>query len=503
MFQKNQIQLGAVLNYAIIIVNTIIGLVYTPYMLRMLGQSEYGIYSLVGSIIQYLTILDLGFGNAVIRYTSKLIAENKRHEQYVMFGTFLILYSTIALLTLIIGSILLYNADGFFSAQLTPLELERAKIMMIIFVINLAITFPLSIFGAILTAYQQFVFPRIVNLIRLILNTLLMVVLLNWGYKAIALVMTQTIFNIVSLLLNVWYCKHKLNIRIIFEKIDWSFLKEVAIFSLWVFIGIIIDRVYWSTGQFILAAVVSSAAVAIFAVAVNMTHIYIQFSTAINTLFLPSITEIVTQNNDYKTISNLFIRVGRSQFCVIGFIITLFTLFGRAFFTLWAGPEYEDSFFLTLIFFWAMFIPLIENLGIIILQARNQLRFRSLTYLIIAFFSVIFQIILSKRYGYYGCAIAIAGTLLIGQGIIMNIYYHVVQKIDIITFWKEIGKMAIIPIILGLLGYYILRTYVHINDWGSLFLYAGIFSIIYLPSFYLFSLNQYEKTFIKHILLKK
>ena len=67
----NQLKAGAVLNYVVIGLNSLVGLLYTPYMLRMMGQSEYGLYSLVASVIAYLTIMDFGFGNAIIRYTAK------------------------------------------------------------------------------------------------------------------------------------------------------------------------------------------------------------------------------------------------------------------------------------------------------------------------------------------------------------------------------------------------------------------------------------------------
>jgi O-antigen/teichoic acid export membrane protein len=77
----NQLKAGAVLSYAILGLNNVIGLLYTPYMLRMMGQSEYGLYSLVASVVAYLTILDLGFGNAIIRYTAKFRAEGKTEEQ--------------------------------------------------------------------------------------------------------------------------------------------------------------------------------------------------------------------------------------------------------------------------------------------------------------------------------------------------------------------------------------------------------------------------------------
>ena len=81
----NQLKAGAALSYVIIGLNSVVGLVYTPFMLRRLGLSEYGLYALAASVIAYLTVLDLGFGNAVVRYTAKFRAEGRVREQEEMF----------------------------------------------------------------------------------------------------------------------------------------------------------------------------------------------------------------------------------------------------------------------------------------------------------------------------------------------------------------------------------------------------------------------------------
>ena len=197
----NQLKAGAALNYIVIILNMLVVLIYTPYMLRMMGQSEYGLYSLVASVIAYLTVLDLGLGNAVIRYTAKFRAEGKTRDQYEMFGMFLILYIIIGLIAFVAGMGLYYNVDNMFGSTMTPIELDHARIMMLILVINLAVTFPMSIFGSIINAYEHFVFPKVLNIARVILNTVIMIVLLHLGYKAIAMVILQTIFNLTTLLL--------------------------------------------------------------------------------------------------------------------------------------------------------------------------------------------------------------------------------------------------------------------------------------------------------------
>ena len=184
----NQLKAGAALNYVVILLNIAVGLLYTPYMLRMMGQSEYGLYSLVASVIAYLTVLDLGLGNAVIRYTAKFRAEGKTKEQYEMFGMFLVLYSIISVVALIGGMGLYLNVDTMFGSTMTEMELSRARIMMLILVFNLVFTFPMSIFSSIMSAYERFVFPRTINIIRVILNTAVMIALLEMGYKAVAMV---------------------------------------------------------------------------------------------------------------------------------------------------------------------------------------------------------------------------------------------------------------------------------------------------------------------------
>lgn len=496
----NQLKVGIILNYLIIFINLIVGLLYTPYMLGMMGQSEYGLYSLVASVIAYLTILDLGFGNALIRYTAKFRSEGREREQQEMFGMFLMLYIGIGIVASLIGVGLLHNVDSLFGDTMTAYELERARTMMWLLVANLAITFPMSIFGSIITAYERFVFAKGLNIARLVLNTAVMIALLSFGYKAVAMVVVQTIFNIATLIINLLYCKYRLKIKIILGKIRWELLREVAIYSFWIFINIIIDRIYWSTGQFVLGAKVGTAAVAIFAVAIQLQQMYMAFSTAISGVFLPKVTAMVARGAHNKEISDIFIRVGRIQYIIISLLLYGFMVFGRAFIELWAGEEYSEAFVVTLLFFIGLTIPLIQNMGITILEARNQMRFRSLLYVGIAIISLSLQIALASKYGIVGCAIAITGALLLGHGLIMNIYYKSRQHIDILGFWLQIAKMSVAPIAVSIAASYLLRGQ-DIDSWSELLKYILIYLAAYLPMLYIFSLNTYERGLLKELFM--
>lgn len=488
----NQLKVGSLLSYVVLALSNLVGLLYTPYMLRMMGQSEYGLYSLVASVIAYLTILDLGFGNAIIRYTAKFRAEGKEDEQYSMFGMFIILYSVIGLIAFIAGMALYLNVDVIYGNSMTADELDKARILMLLMVFNLAFTFPFSIFGSIITAYEDFIFQKVIQIVRIVLNTAVMIILLELGYRAIGMVVLITVFNVVTQLINFWYCKNKIKIKVRFGKFQCGFLREIATYSFYIFLGAIIDRLYWSSGQIVLGAFVGTAAVAVFAVGIQLEQMYMNFSTAISGVFLPRVTAMTTQAKSDKAISDLFIKTGRMQFIVMAFILTGFILFGRQFIILWAGADYSDVYVIALLFFVPLTIPLIQNLGITILQARNQIRFRALLYIAIAALSLGLQLILVKKYEGIGSAIAIAIALVIGHVVIMNIYYFKKQRIDIPRFWKEIGKMAVIPIILGSGSYFILQFFL-LNTFVKLGLGIASFSIIYIPLFWFFGMNQTER----------
>lgn len=491
----NQLKAGVVLNYIVIILNTIVGLLYTPYMLRMMGQSEYGLYSLVASVIAYLTVLDLGFGNAIVRYTAKFRAEKKTEEQYEMFGMFFLLYLVIGIIAFGIGLGLYFNVDTLFGNTMTDVELDRARIMMLLLVANLAFTFPMSIWSSIIQAYEDFVFQKSLNIFRIILNTAVMICLLHFGYKAVAMVVVQTIFNVLTLLVNFIYCRRKLNIHIYFrfKHFHWGFLKEVAIYSFWIFLNAIMDRVYWSTGQFVLGAMVGTSAVAVFAIAIQLEGMYMQFSTAISSVFLPKVTAMVATNRSRKEISDLFIRTGRMQYIVLAYILSGFIIFGQQFLELWAGAGYSDAYIISLLFFIPLTVPLIQNLGITILQARNEMKFRSVLYIIIALVSLAMQIVLTRYFGGIGCAMGVSGALVVGQILIMNVYYRRKQDLDIMTFWKEISKMSIIPIVLIFSSMLIIRHFFALDSWGKLILGIAAFSLVYIPLFFRFSMTDDER----------
>lgn len=204
---------------------------------------------------------------------------------------------------------------------------------------------------------------------------------------------------------------------------------------------------------------------------------------------------MVAMNSSNQEISDMFIKTGRLQCIIMTLVLSGFIVFGQQFIDVWAGCDYRESFLITLIFFIALFIPLIQNTGIVILQARNQMKFRSILYLVISIVSLAAQFLLAKEMGATGCAIAIGGALIIGQGLIMNLYYYKKQNIDIPLFWKEILKMLLIPIIITVCAYYVAGFY-NFNNILNLIVGIAAYMVVYIPCIWKFSINSYERSLL-------
>lgn len=495
MSSAKQLKVGIFLSYLALALSNIIALVYTPFMLRMMGQSEYGLYSLVASVVAYLTVLDFGFGNAIVRYVAKYRAENKVEEQYSLFGMFLVIYLIIGLISLFIGLGLYYNVDVLFDQSMTSDELAKARVMMLLLVFNVVFTFPLSIFPSIIIAYENFIFHKVVNLCRILLQPCIMIPLLLMGYKAMGMIVLTTILNLTTLLISCWYCFAHLNVRFYFNGFNWSLMKEISGYSFYVFLTIIVDRAFWSTGQFILGMLSGTIDVAIYSLVVQLCNYYMSFSLAISNVFLPKITQFVTEGRSIKEISDIFIKIGRIQYIIIAYILTGFILFGKAFVFYWAGPEYAEVYPLTVLIMIPQTIPLIQNIGISILQAQNRQRFRSFLHLTVSVLSVFIGYYITKKYGIVGCAISTSGALLIGHGFILNWYYYKSIHLNIVLFWKQIIRLSF-PIFITAMVIVGLNLVLS-NSLVFIIIEILLFSILYFVLIWNFGCNKFEKDQIR------
>ena len=140
-------------------------------------------------------------------------------------------------------------------------------------------------------------------------------------------------------------------------------------------------------------------------------------------------------------------------------------------------------------------IPLIQNLGVEIQRAKNLHKARSVVYLVVAVSNIFVSIPCIKMWGAKGAAIGTAISLFAGNGIFMNFYYHKKIGIDIIYFWKQIGKFAPAVAAAALAGVFLKFLIPHTSILG-LGAIIVIFCTVYIAAMWFMGMNKEEKALI-------
>lgn len=492
---RNQRKLGVGLSYLSQAVHIGVNLIYTPIMLRLLGQSEYGLYQLVYSVVSYLSLLSLGFGSAYLRFYSQYKAKKDEDGVAKLNGMFMTIFLSISVICIFCGCVMVKKIHGIFGAGLTEQEYNTASILMALLVVNLAFTFPNSVFNCYITAQEEFVFQKILVLLQNLLSPFLTLPLLLMGLGSIGMVSVTTSLTFAMLIANLLFCLKKLHIHFSFRGFDFKLLKEMWVFTFFIFLNQIIDQVNWSVDKFLLGRLAGTTAVAIYGVGGQINTMYLQFSTSISNVFVPKVNRIVAESDENNELTKLFARVGRIQFIVLALILSGFIFVGLPFIRIWAGEGYDDAYIVALMLIVPVTIPLIQNLGIEIQRAKNMHKARSVVYIMIAIANVFISIPLIKIMGPAGAALGTAVSLIVGNIFFMNWYYYKRIGLDMMYFWKQILSFVpalVIPCIVGVL----LMKYANITGVVKLGLYAVVYASVYALSMYFFGMNKNEKMLV-------
>lgn len=501
MSKTNQRKIGAILSYVSIFASTVVQLLYTPFLISKLGQSEYGLYSLVSSIIGYLTVLDLGFGNAIIVHTAKYRATGEKKKEKTLHGMFNLIYIGIGIIAGIAGIILALFSDNIFGSTLTIDELQKMKTMLFILSFNLFITFAFSIYSSIITASEEFIFQKLLAIINTIAKPLLMIPILFMGYKSIALCLVITFVNIAVLISNYIFCKKKLKVNLEFNGFDKTLFKTIISYSFWIFLTQIVDKINWSADQFILGAVSGTIAVSIYSAAAIINTLFINLSTAISGVMLPKVSKMIAKNSSSKELSDEFIKIGRLQYYIIFLMTSGLIIFGRYFIKYWLGDGFEESYIVALLLVIPVSFPLIQNLGLSIMQAMDKYKFKAISTFIMSICNIFISIFLAKLYGATGAAIGTSIALIMCNIVLINIYYTKVIKLDIKRFWTQIAKNTLLFMIPSIITYLIVDK-IRINTFIGLVVSASLYTIVFLVYSYVLCANRYERGLVKSIIKK-
>ena len=479
----NQLKVGSILSYLSMGLNIVIGLFYVPLLLHFLSIEEYGLYQLIGSLVAYLGIMDFGLTSTITRFYSRKIALNDEKGMENILAISAIIFLILSILTVLIGLVVYALFPTMYSAKLSVGEMLSARRMLLYLIGNTGITIFSKVFEASITSLERFVFLRLLTIIQSIFQPIAVVAILTIKADALSIVQVQVLFNLFHIACIVYYALKVLHIRIKLHEFDQQLVLTILKFSSFLFLQIIFDLIIWRTGVVVLGAV--------FSIAIQLNMYYKQFATAINSVLFPKVSRLSVIHDGMTELSALFKKVGRLQLMILGLILSGFIVFGQDFLFLWVGNQFLPAYAMTLIMMIPFTLDLIENVGVLILQAKDLHKTRAMIFLGIAILTILLTIIGAKNFGGMGGAIAIGISLLLGHGILINMYYAKIG-IEIVLFFKGLVPVVFTIFIASLLGVLAVSS-LPITSWFQLGLAVSIFTIVYALLTFFFVLRKDER----------
>lgn len=488
----NQRKAGIILSYLSIGINSLVALVYVPMLLHYLTKDQYGIYQLMGSLIAYLSIMDFGLSNTTTRYLSQAYTKKDFTRANSIIDTSLALYLIIGAVLVLAGVVFYGFITPLYGHTLSVSDLATAKQIFLIMLFNIGVTIPAHIFIAIINSHERFIFLRGMNLIKGLLQPLLVWGILAWKASVLNLVLVQTVFALAVITMNFLYCTWKLRVRFRLNFTHKALMKELTGFSIFVFLHALVDQVYWRLGQLVLGAVSGAAAVANYAIAMQLILAYTFIPSTMSGVFLPQLSSIAAKTTDLREIDAIFCKLSRLQFTIVMLLFIGFAFLGKTFITLWVGPGYSICYWIALIIMVAYILDVSQNIGNAILQALKKHAFRAYVYIVMALLNVCLCIPFGKLYGEIGCAVSTAICLLLGSGIAINWYYaHI--GLDLKRFFGNLldTLKGILPaVILIQMGFFLFPLQ---NTWVSFLIHGCLVTGVYALCAWFLSFNAYEK----------
>lgn len=493
-------KVGVILSYILMIFEVLSTLLLTPFIIRTLGQAEYGVYKLTFAINGYILLLDLGIGNATIRYISKYRANKDKENEEKFLGIVTIYYFIIAIITLAIGSVITYLFPYIFSKGLTNAEIVLGQKLVFLTMLTSAITLGTSAFNNTLIAYEKFGVSKCSQIIMLIIRFIMSFSALKLGLGSLALVTINLILTIVCRLFFVIYTLFYLKIRPILKNINKKYIKEIVGYSSMILLQMIATQLNASVDQILIGSLVTSSAtiLAVYSVGSQINQYFQSIGSAFNGVLMPGVVKMVEKQADEKTLTDEMIRIGRIVFIFLSLILGVFLVEGRTFVILWAGRANESAYFVAVILMSVYIFYLTESVGTQILWAKNDQKELSFLKFTIVLLNIFFTVILIKWNALIGATIGTFISIFLGDIVVANIIFYKKLKINLVRYYKEllsgILPSIIIVIILGL----ILNNFIG-NTWLGFITKSSILAIIYFVEMLLFGFNRYEKELIYSI----
>lgn len=517
MTSEKNIKLGTVLSYITIVTEVALSLIYTPWMLSIIGADNYYLFTLGTSLIAMFAI-DFALGSAVTRFIVNYRTEKQFEQINDFLGMIYRLYFFIDFFIFILLVAVFYYLDVIYSG-LTAAQLHSFKMVYGILGLTTLITFPGTPLNGIMNAYENFIALKACGLIQKLLTVAFVFIILflgerlSWAseYCLFGLVTVTCFWNVFFVLVKIIIVRRTDKIKSNLKYFNKFIFSEIFKFSFWVLVMQLADRLFVLVTPSIFAIVSNTDNGAIYSLAVQLEAYAYTVACAINGMFIGKVSRLLYQHNK-DGITRLMIFVGKFQMYFLGMITCSFFVIGKDFIRIWAGPgllklqfiHFEQSldliYFGTLLLFCVMCFSKTQSIAENVILIKGEIKTPAIIYVFTGITYIISTFISTKYYGVWGTFITLTAMVLF-RTILLDVYYTVCINMNIIDFFRKCYIPVIAPMFLTLgigMGTYFLCPQ---GIWNLVSVLTVVF-IVYSLFYWRLSISGSEKNIIYSIFKK-
>ena len=475
--KKRSIGVGALLSYILLFLNTIYGLLITPYILKYVGEVSYGVYKSVSSLSATLAVMDLGLGSTTTRYMAKYNATKNKADAKNFFAMVMIQFFVIAALVAVAGIGIYCVIPSMYSNTFSSDEISLARDLVMFLIINMVLRMFEHLLSGVATGYGRFVFANALKIVSVIIKFSAVLIVLPIVKNVLLIVVIET-FVVSALIVGfLFYDFVKLGVVPKLRRWDRAVFKESFAYTALMFVQTITIQFNGNVDNILIGAKLGPTSVTIYSMALIIYGMYQNLSGSIANVMLPHITKQVVADLPAEKIQSTVEKAGRYQFYILGAALGGFAVLGKEFFVLWVGEKFVDCYLLTLILLVPVTVTMMQNVSLSVLRAKNKMGYRTVTLGISCVLNLITSLVGLYFFGYWGAAIGTA-VATVSNLIFMNIYYHRELNFKITRLFKN--TISRTPICILIASAVTLLTHQLISgSWWTFAVNAGIFCLVY------------------------
>ena len=395
------------MDYLALGVEMVIGVLMLPFNVRYLGQSAYGLWVLAASIPIYFSMLDLGYGVAQVKFAAQYRARRDRDGLNQIVSTLFFLFTVIGIIAFAVGALIAFNLDRFF--QITPEQSSTGRQVLLIISLYVALGFPFSVFGGVVNGFQRHFLNGFVSIGTTIAVALVNIAVLMSGGGLVELVAATTAVRLLAYIgyrANAYRAFPGLSIRPAYVRL--TRLREVTGFSAFILLIDMANKLNYSTDAIVIGAFMSTAAIAVWAVAQRLITTTQGLTTQINGSLFPIVVDIATLG-EMERLRRVFLQGTRLSLAMVIPIAIVLGLLAEPLVLAWVGKDFSESIPVIYILAAAVIIRVGNSTATTLLKGAGRHGLLAGANLVMALANLALSIALVSRYQLIGVAM---GTLI-------------------------------------------------------------------------------------------